>query len=76
MVMDLRRPRTTEEAASIVEQYSADDPEVLRTDFYNSLLAAYTPSEIRAQLDSLGLQNLEVDSISDRHLLVWGRLPG
>ena len=76
MIMDLRRPRTIDDAAGIVDQYSADDPEVLRVDFYNSLLAAYTPSEVRTQLDALGLQNLEVASISDRHLLVWGRLPG
>ena len=76
MVMDLRRPRKPEDAAQIVEQYSADDPQVLRTDFYNSLLAAYTPNEVRSQLNALELDNLEVDSISDRHLLVWGRLPG
>ena len=76
MVMDLRRPPTHAAAADIVERYSAEDPEVLRKDFYNSLLAAYTPSEIHAQLDTAGLKDLAVESISDRHLLVWGRLPG
>ena len=42
----------------IVDQYAAGEPEVLRRDFYNSLCAAFTPSEIEAQLAAAGLAGL------------------
>jgi ubiquinone/menaquinone biosynthesis C-methylase UbiE len=74
LVMDLARPDNSEKAADIVEQYASDEPEILREDFYNSLLAAYTPDEVRGQLDSIGLQCLEVSMSSDRHLLISGEL--
>ncbi len=46
---------------------------MLRTDFYNSLLAAFTPAEVQAQLDARGLP-FEIEIISDRHLCVSGAL--
>ena len=73
-VMDLLRPDTPEEAAATVEAYAADEPEVLRRDFYHSLLAAYRPEELAAQLDATGLSHLRVEQVSDRHLMVSGRL--
>jgi len=45
-------------------------------DFYRSLLAAFTPAEVRAQLRAAGLEELAVEVISDRHLFVSGRLKG
>jgi hypothetical protein len=45
-----------------------------RRDFFNSLLAAFTPREIEAQLRQAGSSHLEVEVISDRHLIVYGRL--
>ena len=51
-------------------RYSRDEPEVLRRDFYNSLLAAYRPEEVREQLDRAGLKRLRVEAVSDRHWLV------
>lgn len=74
LVMDLARPHNSEKAADIVDQYASDEPEILREDFYNSLLAAYTLDEVRAQLDESGLQCLEVSMSSDRHLLISGSL--
>lgn len=76
LVMDLCRPADDAAARSLLEQYAAGEPEVLREDFYNSLLAAYTVDEVRAQLDAAGLGGLEVARCSDRHWSVYGRTPG
>ena len=76
LVMDLMRPADAGAAAALVEQYAATEPEVLRRDFYNSLLAAFEPAEVRAQLAAAGLGNFVVEPTSDRHLLVRGRAPG
>jgi len=73
-VPDLRRPSSCAKARAFVRKYSAGEPEVLRRDFYNSLLAAFTPAEIRKQLKRAGLQMLKVEIISNRHLLVFGRV--
>jgi len=48
LVMDLIRPPSLTEAKNIIEKYAADEPEVLKADFLNSLRAAYRPAEIRA----------------------------
>lgn len=75
LVMDLFRPPSQAAAQAIVEQYAANEPEVLRTDFFASLCAAFEPDEIRGQLRACGLAGLQVRTVSDRHLLVTGRLP-
>ena len=75
-VMDLARPATENEAMRMVDHYSADEPDVLREDFYNSLLAAYTVEEVRDQLARTGLQQLNVSMASDRHWIASGRLAG
>lgn len=72
-VMDLMRPETLAQAESMRLQYAANEPQVLQQDFYNSLLAAYTPDEVKAQLHEAGLDHLRVEVVSDRHLLVSGR---
>lgn len=72
-VMDLRRAESQEQARAMVRQYAAGEPEVLQQDFYNSLLAAFTPDEVVAQLERAGLSQLEVEVVGDRHLLVSGR---
>jgi len=73
-VPDLRRPASTAKARALVKQYSGGEPEVLRRDFFNSLLAAFTPAEVRRQLRQAGLGQLRVGAVSDRHLLVFGRV--
>ncbi len=74
LVADLRRPASRSAARALVRQYAGDEPEVLQTDYYNSLLAAFGVDEVRQQLEEAGLQQLELASISDRHLAVWGSL--
>ncbi len=76
VVMDLFRPPSPGAAQEIVDAYAGEEPEVLQRDFYNSLCAAFEPDEVRAQLDACGLGALGVRTVSDRHLLVAGRLPG
>lgn len=71
-VADLMRPASLEECGRLVDAYAAGEPEVLRRDFYNSLAAAFEPGEVRAQLAEAGLDELQVDVISDRHLIVFG----
>lgn len=73
-LIDLMRPASAEEALRLTECYTAGEPDVLRRDFHNSLHAAFTPAEVRHQLDQAGLPHLRVCAISDRHLMIWGTL--
>lgn len=73
-ITDLARPASEQQAEQMVEQYSGAEPELLRTDFYNSLLAAFTPAEVEQQLLQEGLCSLTVTTTSDRHLRVSGYL--
>lgn len=74
-VMDLARPADEATARSIVEREAADEAEVLKTDFYHSLLAAYTITEVEQQLAACGLAHLSVCQPDDNHLLVHGQFP-
>jgi SAM-dependent methyltransferase len=74
-IMDLRRPDTRKQAGRLVQEYSGNEPEVLRRDFFNSLLAAYRPEEIAAQLARANLSGLQVEAVGDRHVVVHGHLP-
>ncbi len=73
-VMDLRRPLTVAEAERLQAQYVSNEPEILQRDFFNSLLAAFEPDEIVAQLQAAGLSHLDVRVIGDHHLIVSGRV--
>lgn len=72
LVMDLLRPGSPEEAQVIVDRYAAKEPEILRRDFYRSLLAAFTEDEVAAQLAEMNLSRLIVDVPDDRHWVVSG----
>ena len=72
-VMDLMRPDNEGEAQRLVDCYSSGAPDILREDFYNSLLAAYTPREVSEQLLAAGLDGLKIEIASDRHWIVHGR---
>jgi len=74
LIMDLMRPASFVEAGQLAGRYAADAPPVLRQDFHNSLLAAYRPEEVRAQLYAADLLGFRVEAVSDRHLLIWGNL--
>jgi trans-aconitate methyltransferase len=75
-IMDLKRPESITEAAQLRDTYAKDEPEVLRHDFYNSLLAAFEVGEIQVQLRDAALADLNVRAVSDRHLVISGRMPG
>lgn len=74
-VMDLRRPASRNDAAALVDTYAAGEPEVLRTDFHNSLLAAYRVEELDAQLHDIGIEWLRLQALGDRHIIAYGRRP-
>ncbi len=74
-VMDLRRPTSRNDVAALVETYANDEPEILRTDFHNSLLAAYRTEEIAVQLHLVGIDWLRVENLGDRHLIAYGHRP-
>ncbi len=71
-VMDLQRPEDQQQARHLVQQYAAKEAPVLQRDFYHSLCAAFTPEEVAQQLQQAGLDQLAVESVSDRHLIVHG----
>ncbi len=73
-VMDLSRPDSTERARAIVEAAAPNEAPILKSDFFDSLLAAFTPDEIRVQLNAAGLGRLKCRVVSERHWLVLGRL--
>jgi hypothetical protein len=73
--MDLLRPSSPEQAASLVAEYAGDEPDILQHDFYHSLLAAWQPEEIALQLEDQELSGLKIEVVSDRHFIVHGILP-
>jgi 2-polyprenyl-3-methyl-5-hydroxy-6-metoxy-1,4-benzoquinol methylase len=73
-VMDLLRPASPALAAQLVGQYAANEPEILRRDFYHSLCAAYQLDEVVAQLQQANLSHLRCKIISDRHWILWGKM--
>ena len=72
LVMDLLRPESPEEAKAIVDRYAAGESDILRRDFYNSLLAAFTEDEVTTQLARMNLTRLLIDLPDDRHWVVGG----
>jgi trans-aconitate methyltransferase len=71
---DLRRPDSRMEATKRVNTYAKEAPDVLKKDYFNSLLAAFTPDEIAAQLEIAGLHDVLIDCPTDRHVYISGRL--
>lgn len=74
LVMDLLRPESPEAAQGIVDRYATNEPPILRRDFYNSLLAAFTEDEVAAQLAEMNFSRLLIDVPDDRHWLVGGQV--
>lgn len=73
-VMDLIRPIDEPTVKFLANEYVANEPDILREDFKNSLRAAFTVKEVRQQLDEMGLSSLEVEEVSDRHMIIYGNL--
>ncbi len=75
LVMDLLRPESPEAAQELVDQYATDEDPILKRDFYNSLLAAFTEDDVAAQLAEMNLSRLLIDVPDDRHWVVGGIIP-
>lgn len=75
-VYDLFRPKDRQEAMRLVELYAGREPEVLKKDFYNSLLAAFEPKEVEYQISMSNLAELSVTVVSDRHMIICGEKSG
>lgn len=71
-IRDLFRPPTPADAQRLVNTYAADEHPLLREDFHNSFLAAFTPEEIQEQLRGTGLSRLDVVEVTDRHVDILG----
>ena len=72
-VTDLLRPDSRAAAEALINEYALTEPEILRRDFFNSLLAAYRPEEIEHQL-ARAASPLKVEVVSDRHIVIHGQL--
>jgi hypothetical protein len=72
LVKDLIRPNDEAAAQQLVNTCAADEPELFKRDFYNSLLASFTVDEVKEQLFVAQLNQLTVSVVSDRHLLIAG----
>ncbi len=71
-IADLTRPKNEGTARWIVNEFSKNEPEILKEDFYNSLLASFTPHEIKEQLFKSGLTHLSI--YAERYIVVYGKM--
>jgi len=69
---DLARPASASDALDIVRKHAAKESQLLREEYYRSLLSAYTVDEIQDQLETAGLDTFQVKQVTDRHLDIWG----
>jgi len=67
------RPSSPAEAHEIVQRVAGREDPILQEDFYNSLCAAFTVDEVRAQLAVAEL-HLTVEHRGDRHMSVKGQI--
>lgn len=73
-VCDLIRPTDFKIAKSQVDLYAKGENELLREDFYNSLLAAYNIEEVEKMLYATRLDHkLKLEEISDRHWICYSK---
>ena len=72
LVMDLLEAGIARRGAGHRRSVCSGAPDILRRDFYNSLLAAFTEDEIAAQLAQMNLTRLLIDVPDDRHWVVGG----
>jgi trans-aconitate methyltransferase len=71
-IADLIRPDDKKTAKWMVDENAKNEPEVLKEDYYNSLLAAFTLNEVKAQLLKADLNQLSV--YIDQYLTVYGKI--
>ena len=71
-VADLCRAESKSEARLTVNESAKNEPDILKEDFYNSLLAGFTPEEVKKQLIRTGLNNLSVHI--DDYIIIHGEM--
>lgn len=71
-IADLNRPEDISSANWIVNEFAKNEPKVLKEDYYNSLLAAFTPAEVEEQLFNANLKQLSVHV--DKYIVVYGKV--
>jgi 2-polyprenyl-3-methyl-5-hydroxy-6-metoxy-1,4-benzoquinol methylase len=73
-IRDLFRPDSPARARELVDLHVGKESALLKEEFHRSLLAAFTPDEITAQLKAADLKSLHVKIITDRHVDIVGRV--
>lgn len=73
-VMDLIRPLDEQTVKFLSNEYTENEPDILKQDFENSLRAAFTLEEVKQQLEETGLMNLKVEQVSELHMIIYGTL--
>ena len=68
LIRDLMRPSSEEELNHLVALHAADENDLQRGLFRDSLHAALTPEEVMKIVNDLGMEGAEVTRDSDRHL--------
>ena len=71
---ELKRRRLESPAARDAGMTVWFDKDDLSADFLKSLLAAYRPAEIMEQLVSINMNSLQIEVVSDRHLIAFGSI--
>ena len=74
LVQDLFRPSSRTSARKLMKKHCGHESKLLQQLFYQSLLAAFRPAEIRTQLRVAKLSRLRVSTIDDRHVVIDVRL--
>ncbi|MCW7491388.1 methyltransferase domain-containing protein [Leptospira sp. 2 VSF19] len=73
-ISDLMRPDSLNMADHLLERYANNEPDVLKKDFYNSLLAAYRIEEVKEMLEIVRLNTkLNLEPITDRHWICYSK---
>ena len=73
VIVDLLRPNSKVSAQKMVKETLAVAPQVLKDDFYHSLLAAFTLEEVKAQLASYAF-SYQIEKLGSRHFAVVGKV--
>lgn len=73
-ISDLQRTESVEAAEQLVRERAGNEHSILQKDFAASLCAAFTPEEVRKQLNANGLDTLKVEAINDVYMLVYGMM--
>jgi SAM-dependent methyltransferase len=68
-VMDMIRPESYDQIATIINQLAATEDDIFKTDFKNSLAASFTLDEIKDQLRDANL-NLVVEVVGKLEMIV------